>query len=196
MDECSAAHHESAHAVIAVRLGLPLQDAGLHLDTVDGGITFNLHRKPGNRNNTPEDIEQRERSIVMIKAGYRANLKLDPGSPATVASDDRREEIELLNEMYPTGSQKWVETDVRLTAEAQRRVDEDWDVIRALAQALLAKPVARRSRESFQKWSSPYPDERFIDGHEVAAILKEFGLNTIVRMESDGIYLPPDIGFG
>lgn len=193
MDECSAAHHESAHAVIAVRLGLPLQDAGLHLDTVDGGITFNLHRKPGNPNNTPADIEERERSIVMIKAGYRANLKLDPRSPATVASDDRREEIELLNEMYPSGGRKWVEADVRLTAEAQRLVDEDWDAIRALAQALLAKPVVRRSRESFQNWSSPYPDERIIDGREVAAILKDFGLNTIVRKESDGDYLPPDI---
>jgi hypothetical protein len=193
VDECSAAHHESAHAVIAVRLGLPLQDAGLHLDTVDGGITFNLHRKPGNPNNTPADIEERERSIVMIKAGYRANLKLDPRSPATVASDDRREEIGLLNEMYPSGGRKWVEADVRLTAEAQRLVDDDWDAIRALAQALLAKPVVRRSRESFQRWSSPYPDERIIDGHEIAAILKDFGLNTIVRKESDGDYLPPDI---
>lgn len=190
MDESSAAHHESAHAVIAVRLGLPLQDAGLHLDTFDGGITFNLHRKPGNPSNTPEDIEQRERSIAMIKAGYIANLKLDPGCPATVASDDRKEEIGLLDEVYPSGGRQWVEADVRLTAETQHLVDKDWDAIRALAQALLAKPVVRRSCESRQKWSSPYPDERFIDGHEVAAILKKFGLNAIVRKESDGIYLP------
>jgi len=28
---------------------------------------------------------------------------------------------------------------------------------------------------------------------EIAAILKAFGLNAIVRSESDGVYLPPDI---
>lgn len=193
MDEFSAAHHESAHAVIAVRLGLPLQDAGLHLDTVDGGITFNLHRRPGNPNNTPADIEERERSIVMIKAGYRANLKLAPDAPATVASDDRREEIALLDEMHFRRGEKWLEADARLTAQAQTLVDECWDAIRALAQALLAKPVRPRPRKSFQTWCSPYPNERFIDGNEVAGILQEFGLKVIVRKESDGIYLPPDI---
>jgi hypothetical protein len=71
----------SSHAVVAVSLGLPLQDTGLHLDTVDGGIAFNLHRKPGDASNTPADVEERERSFVMIKAGYRANLTLFPGTP-------------------------------------------------------------------------------------------------------------------
>ena len=75
--------------MIAVRLGLPLQDVGLHIDTVDGGIAFNLDRKPGDPKNAPADVEERERSIVMIKAGYLANLKLVPGKPATGASDDR-----------------------------------------------------------------------------------------------------------
>jgi hypothetical protein len=94
VDESSAAHHESAHAVAAVSLGLPLQNTGLQLDTGEGGITFGLHRKPGDPNNTPADAEERERSIVMLKAGYRANLKLFLGTPATVASDDRKEEVD------------------------------------------------------------------------------------------------------
>jgi len=193
VDEFSAAHHEAAHAVAAVSLGLPLQDTGLHIDTVDGGIAFNLHRKPGDPNSTPADVEERERSIVMIKAGYRANLKLFPATPAAVASDDRKEEIALLNEIYPQGGQELVNEDVRLTAEAQILVDKHWNAIHALAQAVLAKPVVPRSRESFQKWCSPHPNERWIDGHEVAAILERFGLNAIVRKESDGIYLSPDI---
>jgi hypothetical protein len=193
VDEFSAAHHEAAHAVAAVRFGLPLQDTGLHLDTVDGGITFNLHRKPGDPNNTPADVEERERSIVMIKAGYIANLKLFPNTPAAVASDDRKEEIALLNEMYAPSGQQWMNADSRLTGEAQSLVDKHWDAIRALAQAVVAKPVAPRSRESFQKWSSPYPNEKYIDGYEIASILKDFGLNAIVRNESEGIYLSPDI---
>jgi hypothetical protein len=61
------------------------------------------------------------------------------------------------------------------------------------AEAVVARPVAPRSRESFQKWSSPYPNEKCIDGYEIASILKEFGLNAIVRKESEGIYLSPDI---
>lgn len=193
MDEFSAAHHEAAHAVVSVSLGLPLQDTGLHLDTVDGGIAFNLHRKPGDPSNTPADIEERERSIVAIKSGYMANLKLFPRTPATVAADDRKEEIALFNEMYAPGSQQWADADARLTAEAKSLVDGHWDAIRALVQAVLAKPVVPRSRESFQKWSSPYPNERYIDGYEIASILKGFGLNAIVRKESEGIYLSPDI---
>jgi hypothetical protein len=110
-----------------------------------------------------------------------------------VASDDRKEEIGLLNEMYSPGGQEWVNADVRLTAEAQILVDKHWDAIRALVQAVLGKPIVPRSRESFQKWCSPYPNARCIDGHEVAAILKRFGLDAIVRRESDGIYLSPDI---
>jgi len=68
--------------------------------------------------------------------------------------------------MYPQGGREWVNEDVRLTAEAQILVDEHWDAIRALAQAILAKPVGPRSRERFQKWCSPYPNARRIDGHE------------------------------
>jgi hypothetical protein len=193
VDEFSAAHHEAAHAVVGVSLGLPLLDEGLHLDTVDGGITFNLHRKPGDPNSTPADVEERKRSIVMIKAGYRANLKLFPATPDIVASDDRREEVLLLNEMYLPGGQEWVRADTSLTDEASRLVDKFWHAIRALAQVVLAKPVVPRSQESLRRWSSPYPNEKCINGHEIAAILKQFGLNAIVRKESEGIYLSPDI---
>jgi hypothetical protein len=137
--------------------------------------------------------EERKRSIVMIKAGYRANLKLFSGTPPTVASDDRREEVALLNEMYPPGGQEWISADTRLKEDAQSLVDKHWEAIRALALAVLAKPVVPRSQESFQRWSSPYPNEKCIDGHEIAAILRPVGLNAIVRKESEGIYLSPDL---
>jgi hypothetical protein len=188
-----AAHHEAAHAVVAVALGLPLQDTGLHIDTVDGGITFDLHRTPGDPGQTPEDIEEGERSIVMIKAGYCANVKLFPGCPVAVAADDRQKEMKLLNEMYPQGGQAWIDADNRLGVESRRLVDLHWDAVQALAQAVLAKPVTPRPPESFRKWVSPYPDERWIDGDEIGSLLKRFGLNVIVRKEVEGIYLSPDI---
>jgi hypothetical protein len=193
MNPHMAAHHEAAHAVVAVLLGLPLQDTGIHIDTVDGGITFNLHRTPGNPSNMPGDIKERELSIVMIKAGYRASLKLVPGCHVKVAADDRNEEVKLLSEMHSPGGQAWIDADNKLTADAQRLVDQHWDVIQTLAQAVLAKPVTPRPPGSFQKWASPYTHEQWISGDEINGILKPFGLSAILRKESEGIYLSPEI---
>lgn len=193
MDSFSAAYHEAAHAVVSVVLGLPIQDTGLHIDTVDGGITFNLHRIPGDPSNTPADILERERSIVAIKAGFRANLRLFPGTPRQVASDDRREEIALLDEMYARDTSQWLEADTRLTVEAQNLVERHWGAITTLAGAVLAKPVSERPPQSFTKWCSPHPNEQCISGSEIASILKDFGLNAVVRNEAEGIYFAPDI---
>ena len=74
----------------------------------------------------------------MIKAGYRANLRLFPNTPLAVAADDRREEVALLDEMYPRGS-RWKEIDDKLTEEAETLVNEYWDAIRAIAAAVLAQ---------------------------------------------------------
>jgi len=60
----------------------------------------------------------------------------------------------------------------------------------------LAKQVTPRPLESFQKWKSPYQREKGIGGDEIGSLLKTFGLNTIVRKESKGIYLLPGIDSG
>jgi hypothetical protein len=194
MNQYLAAYHESAHAVVFVVLGLPLQNAGIHIDTIGGGITFNLHRKPGDDpNNTSADITERERSITAIKAGYIANLKLDPGCPPAVAADDRREEIDLLNEMYSRDEKAWSDADNRLRTESQKLVDQYWNAIEAVARALLAKPVTLRPPESRTKWRSPDSHERWIGGHEIDTILRTFELNAIVRHESEGKYYAPDL---
>lgn len=193
MNHEQAAHHEAAHAVVGVVLGMPLQDSGIHIDTVDGGVTFNLCRLPGDLANTPEDIEERERTIVMTKTGYAANLKLDPCCLPCVAADDRARETRLLDEMYRRDDERWMETDNRLAATAQGFVNQHWETIRDLAQRLLRKPVTRRSNDSFSHWNSPYPDEKWMDGDEVSRVLILYGLNAIVRKESDGKYLSPEV---
>lgn len=165
----------------------------MHIDTIGGGITLNLHRTPGDPANTHTDIIERERTIVMIKAGYLANLKVFPAAPSELAADDRDAEIKLLNEMYSPDSKEWTEADKRLRAESQTIVDRHWEAIQALAQALMARPVAPRPPHSFKKWSSPDTHERWLDGQAVAAILQEFQLTAIVRKESEGMYNAPDL---
>lgn len=193
MNPFLAAHHEAAHTVVSVVLGLPLQESGTHIDTIGGGIAFNFHRKSGDQDNALKDVIQRERAIVMIKAGYIANLKLFANSPAELAADDRREECSLLDEMYPRGGKDWAETDERLRKEAWRLVDERWNAIEALAYSLLDKPVTPRPPASFQEWASPDTHERWMNGNEVAALLGKFQLTAIVRKASDGVYHPPDL---
>jgi hypothetical protein len=193
MNHYLAAHHESAHAVISVVLGLPLQNTGIHVDTIGGGIAFNLHRNPGDLDNTPVDIVERERSITAIKAGYLANLRLDPSCPPDVAADDRQKEISLLNEMHSRNEKAWSDTDDRLRTESQNLVDQHWNAIVAVAGALLAKPITVRPLGSFTKWRSPDSQERWISGQEIANILRSFHLNAIVRDESEGKYYAPDL---
>ncbi len=189
-----AAYHEAAHAVACAVLGMPLQDLGIHIDTIGRGITFNLHRIPGDLNNAPNDVIQRERSIVMIKAGYAANVKLVTNADKNLGACDRQEECKLLDEMYPGGSRAWFEADAKLNAEAIHLVDKNWDAIRFLAQYLLGKPVTLRTAESFAKWTASHDSyEQWMDGQEVAETLRKFGLTTIVRKESDGQYHPPDL---
>jgi hypothetical protein len=193
MNPYVAAHHESAHAVACAALKLPLQDTGIHIDTIGGGIAFNFHRKPGDMGNTTVDKIERERSIVMIKASYIATLRVAPDSPAALAADDRGEEIKLLNEMYPRDRKAWAEADEILAEESRRLVDRHWDAIHALAEALLAKPVTQRSPENIKKWTSRDTQERWMSGAEIIAALRRFELSTIVRKESQGIYHAPDL---
>ncbi len=193
MNPLVAAHHESAHAVACAVLKLPLQDTGIRIDRIGGGTIFNLHRTPGDLGHTPVDKTEREKSIVMIKAGYIATLKAFPSAPEALGADDRCEEVKLFNEMYPHDRKAWAKADKRLEQESLRLVERQWVAIRALAEALLAKPVTLRSPESLRRWpSSRDSHERWMSGDEIVAVLQRFQLSTIVRKESQGIYHAPD----
>jgi hypothetical protein len=36
----SCAYHEAGHTVVAVALGMPLRDRGVHIDTMGNGISY------------------------------------------------------------------------------------------------------------------------------------------------------------
>jgi len=165
----------------------------MHIDRIGGGITLNFHRKPGCPDDGHNDVIQRERSIVVIKAGYLANLKVSSISPAALASNDRHEECRLLDEMYPRGGWAWAEADERLRAESARLVDEKWEAIKALARSLLTKPITLRPPESFLEWGSPDTHEQWMDGNEIATLVSKFGLTATVRSAAEGVYHPPDL---
>lgn len=98
-----------------------------------------------------------------------------------------------MDEMYPHDKKAWDEADIRLCEQSRFLVNQHWNVVQALAQALLAKPVTVRPAESFKKWASPDTHEQWIDGNQIAAILRKFQLSADVRKESEGTYYAPDI---
>ena len=98
-----------------------------------------------------------------------------------------------MNEMHLGNEKAWIDADRRLTKESQQLVDKHWNAIRAVATAVLSKPVIPRPPESFNKWNSPDSHEMWIDGYEIDAILRNFQLSAIVRDESEGKYYAPDL---
>lgn len=188
----AAAHHEAAHAVVGVALGLPLQDRGIHIDTIGGGICFNFHRKPGDLGNSSVDTIERERSIVAIKAGYIANCKLFPGTPPALAADDREEETALLSEVYPTETESWVEADKRLAEQSEQLVSQHWMSIETVARALLAKPISQRD-VGLDHWCSRDKKQQWLSGDEIASLLTIFHLTAKVLNDTDGTYHSPDL---
>jgi hypothetical protein len=188
-----AAYHEAAHAVIAVAQGMPLQNTGIHIDTLGEGITFYLHREPGDLTNGLTDITERHRTIIALKAGYRAQFKAWPAVTRSAAANDQGKEGRLLNEMYSSDPKARTDADINLEAESRRLIDQHWGAIEALAECLLSKPLTPIPPETKRKWRTPDSHERWMNGSEIAALLQTFQLSAIVRDESEGEYITPDL---
>lgn len=104
----SVAYHEAGHAVVAAVKGLSLCEAGMHVDSQANGVAFTFRRNPGDPNNAPADIDQRERSIIMVYAGKIAQEKFAPFSTSALSSGDDAVAEALLDEMYsPPKSEAW-----------------------------------------------------------------------------------------
>jgi hypothetical protein len=170
-----------------------LQNTGIHIDTLGEGITFYLHREPGDLRNGSTDITERQRTIIALKAGYRAHLKGWPAAPGGAALNDQSKEGMLLNEMYSSDPKARTDADIKLEAESRRLIDQHWSAIEALAECLLSKPLTPIPPEIKAKWRTLDSHERWMNGSEIAALLQTFRLSPIVRDESEGEYIAPDL---
>ncbi|MGA2357003.1 MAG: hypothetical protein ABSG02_21115 [Terriglobales bacterium] len=178
----SAAYHEAAHTVVAVTLGMPLRNRGVHMDTFGSGISYYWFRIPGDLSNTPDDILERERTIISTYAGFIAQKKVYPECPPAGSWFDSDQNIKLLDELYPDRND-WFAAQERLFAEAVRLVDFHRRAIETLAKALLAQPLVARPDDPERRWSMDAV-ERLLDGSSVVAILRGFGLNPVIREDS------------
>ena len=184
----SCAYHEAGHTVVAVTLGMPLRNRGIHIDTKGNGIAYYWFRTPENLDNSPQDIIERERTIISTEAGFIAQRKFYASCPPGGNLNDRDQSIKLLDEMYQNRND-WIGAQQRLLAQAERLVETFWGAIEALATALLAKPLTVRADDPERQWSTDRL-EKWIDGSEVVSILRQCQLEPVIREESEGIFYP------
>ena len=185
----SAAYHEAGHAVVAALEGLSVCEAGMHVDSKGDGVAFTFRRNPGDPNNGPADIDQRERSIMMVYAGKIAQEKFASTS-ALLSGDDAVAEA-LLNEMYsPPKSEAWNAAQQRLWGGSYLLVSEHWKIIQTLAETLWSKPTVPRTSRRPLRFDSQDSTEKWIDGHEIKAVLGTFQISCDVLPDSGGIGTP------
>ncbi|HWY22281.1 MAG TPA: hypothetical protein VNX26_13735 [Candidatus Acidoferrum sp.] len=184
----SCAYHEAGHTAVAVSLGMPLRNRGVHIDTMGNGISYYWFRIIGDGSNAPSDILERERTIIAGEAGFIAQKRFYCDCVYGGNWFDRDQTIKLLNEMYPN-LDDWIAAQDRLVAEARRLVDVHWQAIEALAKAVLDQPLRPRPHDPERIWSAD-THERWIDGNRVISILKQFQLQPFIREESEGRFCP------
>jgi hypothetical protein len=173
----SSAYHESAHIVIAAVQNLPLRPRCLRIDPAGNGLTVYASRQPDkSRNNVGSDIE-RERTIISIMAGWRAQNIFYPCARSG-AFCDINEMNALLDEMYSDVNQ-WFEAKKKLWYQTEALVKFHWSAIQAVAVALWAKPWAAREPDPENQWSA-MSEEKTLNGVEVKAILSNFQIQAIV----------------
>lgn len=171
VEECckSAAYHEAGHTVIAALLGLPLRNAGVRVDSKCHGLACLCCRVPGDLSNDARDVDERERTIVMLYAGYVAQRMFFTDCPSDGAVRDEALAQQLLSEMHPLSDSHAY--DQRLREKAQRSVKSHWNVVGALAETLWARPYRARVDLGAENGWSDDSKERYMSGHEVRDLL-------------------------
>jgi hypothetical protein len=159
-DTCrAAAYHESAHLVIACVAGLPIHPKGISIDGFANGRT---HFK-GSTDNTAVSSEDVDNVVIALLAGGLAHCRMHGNVKAAVSGDEQR--IAEILETHIADPAARQEKREQLRAHAKDMVDEHWQTIENLAQALWSK-----------SWQPRYPHrhllkEKALTGIEIAPIV-------------------------
>ena len=168
----SAAYHEAGHIVVAAVQGLKLRKRGLRIDQKGAGIAYYESKQPDGSTSVGED-PLRVAAIISAYAGRFAQIRFFrpepcPTSPSCRDMDQARE---LVGEMWTEHNTRCAK-DVEFRERSKIYVDQHWQVIEALAEALLARPWAFQ-RNVERRWSHQY-QEKYMEGGEVASFLSGF----------------------
>ncbi len=136
----STAYHEAAHEVVCIVQKIPIRELGLRIDSKGHGASHTYRRNAGDLNNTETDVRQREKSVILLFAGYWGQVQIFPEIEYEAIAKDQSQIDELLDEMYPHNSEEWQAAKNKLRKESNRLVAEYWPAIEALAKALWTKP--------------------------------------------------------
>jgi len=175
----SAAYHETGHMVAAVLQGLPLRDAGIHIDLEGSGVSYYCHRLPGNQVTSEIDTVEREKTTIAIYAAWVAQKKHFPDcEDGDSWESDRTVVTGLLRELKPASPKV---TQRMLWERAEQLVQANWPTIEGLALDLLAKPVMALTQLEFNKgWSKGTKmQERSMSRAEVETFFKNIHLQCL-----------------
>jgi hypothetical protein len=182
----STAYHEAAHEVVCIAQEIPIREIELRIDSRGNGESHTYRRIAGDLKKSECDVREREKSIILLFAGYLGQVKMFSEIEHEAIEGDESQIDELLDEMYPHESEEWLAAKIRLRGESEKLVTDNWPAIEALAKALLAKPwTPQESRATGVSWSGDTV-EKLIDGKEVEEIVKPFRLSPIIRADEAG----------
>jgi len=175
----SAAYHEAGHVVVAALQGMPLQEAGIRVDSEGSGVSHYWHRCPGDHATAPSDQLERERTIIALHAGRISQTRYLGGAdcPENAWASDNATICKLLEEMQPTGVSARRRADAKLRCKAEEIVSNNWEAIKCLAEAVLGKTPQPQADQS----GCGRKAERRMSGSEVKKLLEEFGICATVQ---------------
>jgi hypothetical protein len=181
----STAYHEAAHEIVCIAQEIPIRELGLRIDSKGHGVAHTYRRNAGDLTNTETDVREREKSIILLFAGYWRQVRIFPDIEYDAIAKDQSQIDELLDEMYPHRSQDWNAAKDKLRENSDRFVARHWPAIDALAKALWAKSWTPQKQlpPSDLGWSSDTV-EKSMDAREVAAIVKPFGLDPVIMADA------------
>jgi hypothetical protein len=146
-----------------VREGIPLNAQGIRIDQRGNGFSHYKTIKLSGATNVGSDRE-REKAIRSTQAGFIAQERFYLGHfaklPYAGSSSDTDYINGLLEEMH-SDREACEDAKAKLGEETRQRVEQDWQVIEALAQALLKKEWKSQAPPCGERrWSSQLAEKK------------------------------------